>query len=167
MRGSLSLYPVFSSVLSVATSVFCDLSVKTQDEVVDSVVRLIESGSHVLKVELNISYAVRLLGCKASSITEETLARLYNRATLSSLIRRDIILVMAKWGSWEWLSDLKGRFRTMTDSERRAFIIASYSLSDEGKNWRDHIKGELSPFEALVRTWASERANQIGWVVPI
>ena len=161
------LYPILSSVLSVTRAVFPEVSSKTQDKVIRIIIELIESGSHVLRVELNLAYAVRLLGCKNSSVTDTVLAQLYGRQNISSLIRRDIILIMAKWGSWGWLSSLRGSFRTMTPSERRAYIIASYSLGDEGRHWRDHIKGELSPFEEQVRIWRGEKANQPNWNIPI
>mgnify|MGYP003366041198 CR=1 FL=1 len=85
----------------------------------------------------------------------------------SPLIRRDIILVMARWGQWYWISDLKNKFRTLSGPERRAFIVASYILKDEGNHWRDHIKKELSPFENLILGWAGEKASQKTWSIPL
>lgn len=51
--------------------------------------------------------------------------------------------------------------------ERRAFIVASYTMSDEGKHWRQHISPELSAFEDLVKIWASEKIQQTGWRIPV
>ena len=61
------------------------------------------------------------------------LQKLYDER-LSPLIRRDIILVLARWGEWYWLSDRKNHFRTLSGAERRAILIASYSLKDEGQS---------------------------------
>jgi hypothetical protein len=60
---------------------------------------------------------------------------------------------MAKWDAWYWLSDLRNQFRTLTPLERRAFIVASYKLSDEGRHWRSHIQPELTPLEKLTQKW--------------
>ena len=161
------LYPIFSNVLSVAKTLFEDLGKTAQDSIITMIVDLINNGSHVLRAELNLSYAVRLLGCKLTSSTEETLARLFSKASSTPLIRKDIILIMAKWHSWEWLSDLRSKFRNMSASERRSFIIASYSLNDEGDHWRKHVARELSPFELLIKKWAEDRHKQTGWKIPI
>jgi hypothetical protein len=74
---------------------------------------------------------------------------------------------MANWGIWYWLSDLKNQFRQLTGPERRAFIVASYKLSDEGKYWRRNIKDELSPFEKIILDWASGKAQQSDWRIPL
>ena len=74
---------------------------------------------------------------------------------------------MARWRASYWLSNLKNEFRTLSTWERRAFIIASYSLNDEGSHWRRNIAGEFSPFEALVRQWASEKVQSGSWSIPL
>ena len=161
------LYPIFSTVLTATKSVFNDLSPEMQEEVLGKVIELIDSRSHVLRVELNLAYAVRLLSCRYSPEAEAMLTKIYKLITSSPLLRRDIILAMAKWKNWYWLSDLRGSFRSLSPPERRAFIVASYALRDEGKHWRQHISSEFTPFEQLVQIWASEKVNQSGWSVPL
>jgi hypothetical protein len=161
------LYPIFSSVLTVMRSVFDELSVEAQVHVQRKIVDLIESHSHVLRVELNLAFALRVLSCKHSPETEAVLAKIFKLSTSSALLRRDIILIMAKWKNWYWLSDLRTNFRLLSVAERRAFIVASYSLRDEGKHWRQHTADEFSPFEQLVRRWAGEKANQPGWSISL
>ncbi|MFX9169547.1 hypothetical protein ABTN79_20105, partial [Acinetobacter baumannii] len=73
-----------------------------------------------------------------------TLSSIYDSSS-SEAIRRDIILIMTKWRDWTWLSDQRANFRKMSFAERRAYIIASYSLKDEGKHWREHTSNEFSP----------------------
>jgi hypothetical protein len=74
---------------------------------------------------------------------------------------------MARWGAAYWLSDLRTQFRTFTSGERRAFLIASFCLTDEGKHWRQHVAAELSPFEKLVGEWAAEKFQSSGWGIPL
>lgn len=161
------LYPIFSGVLTVAKSVFSELSPKAQIKIHQAVVDLIEGDSHVLRVDLNLAFALRLLSCRHSPEAEAAIAKIYKHSNSSALLRRDIILIMAKWKNWYWLSDLRANFRSMSPSEKRAFIVGSYALRDEGKHWRQHTSGEFSPFEQLVQIWASEKNNQPGWSIPL
>jgi hypothetical protein len=160
------LYPIYSNVLLTAKTIFTDLRDDAKDSVIDHVRELIMKRSHVLETDLNMSYAIRLLSNKASPENEEALNQVYNR-TQSILVRKDIILAMAKYKAAYWLTNIKINFRTLPPAERRAFIVASYSLRDEGKHWRDHLKSEFSPFETVVRQWASSKPSDAGWNVPL
>ena len=160
------LYPVYANVRMVAKAVFSDLGGTIGKDIISSVRDLITDDSHVLRVDLNLAYAIRLLSCCHSPESEELLIRLYDKQT-SLLLRRDIILALAKWQAWYWLSDLRTRFRTLSPPERRAFVIASFVLKDEGKHWRDHISPELTPFEKLVMQWASGKMGIAGWELPL
>src|SRR5262249_18112865 len=93
------LYPVFSSVMIVAKSTLSDMSDDTQETVIQSVLSLIKGQSHVLRVELNLIYAIRLLAGRQVTGAEDILSAIYKN-TNSPLVRRDVILVMAKWGMW-------------------------------------------------------------------
>ena len=160
------LYPIYANVLIVARALYDDLTKATRDLVSENILNLIKNKSHVLQPELNLAYAIRLIAASEGPEKEEALNRVYGE-TQSSILRTDIILTMAKWRASYWLSDLKTKFRTLGPSERRAFIIASYVLRDEGSHWRDHIKRELSPFERLVRDWAAQKSSSETWSVPI
>ena len=161
------LYPVFAAVLTVIRQTFAELADETQLKVIDRILSLVRDGSHILRVELNLAYAVRVLACRPSAGVQETLVKLYGSPAHTSLIRRDIILAMARWKAWHWLSDQRISFRSMSPAERRAFIVASYSLKPEGRHWRDHTDHEFSPFEKLVRQWASSKAGLAGWTIPL
>ncbi len=160
------LYPIYANILMVIKTLFDDLQLDTQQKIIGHITELIKNESHVLRVDLNLAYAVRVLACQQSPENEELLNRTYAQ-TRSVLLRRDIILIMAKWRAWYWLSDLKTTFRTLSPAERRAFLIASYFLTDEGKHWREHIGPELSPFENLVKEWAADKMQHFGWSIPL
>jgi Reverse transcriptase (RNA-dependent DNA polymerase) len=161
------LYPIFSSILLVVRQVFGDLSGATQTAVIDQLQTMLKDGSHVLRVELVLAYAVRVLAQLPSASVQETLVRVYGGPQRSAFVRRDIILAMTRLGAWPWLSDRRNSFGAMSPPERRAFIIASYSLKDEGKHWRQHINDQFSPMEQLVREWASKKSQMENWVVPL
>lgn len=160
------LYPVFSAVLIMIAQVFDELSDATKKIIIDKIQKMIREESHVFRVDVHLSYALRVISHSNNTDSQVLLQHLYENRS-SPLIRRDIILIMAKWGEWYWLSDIKNRFRTLTDPERRAFILSSYILKDEGNHWRDHIKKELNPFERFILEWAGEKANQPNWGIPI
>jgi hypothetical protein len=160
------LYRIYSNVLFVAKSVFNELSVASRKEIMEFVKKLIRSRSYVMQVPLNLAYAVRFLSCENSADNEELLHTIYNE-TRDVGIRRDIIITMTRWQSWEWLSNLKNTFRTLSPLERRAFIIASYQLRDEGKHWRQHVQNELSPLEKLIQKWSAGKVSIKDWRVPL
>jgi hypothetical protein len=160
------LYPVFASVMIAAKAAFEQLGDAAQLTIVREVISLIRRNSHVLGVELHVIYAVRLISCREVDDSADLLAAMYKHST-SPLLRRDIILVMAKWEVAYWLSDLRNQFRTLSPLERRAFIVASYKLSDEGKHWRSHIQPELTPLEKAVQNWMADRVAVPNWEIPL
>ncbi len=160
------LYPIFSSVLLMIDQVFDELGDATKDSIVAGIQDLIRRQSHIFRVDIHLSFAIRVLAHRNTPDNQALLQQIYQDRT-SPLIRRDVILVLAKWGDWYWISDRKNRFRELTGPERRAFIVASYILKDEGSHWRDHVKKELNPFEQLVLRWAGGKANTPGWSIPL
>ncbi len=159
------LYPIFSSVLLMIDQVFGELSGATQAAVISKIQDLVKSQSHILRVDVHLSYAIRVLAHANTPDNQALLQQTYENRS-SPLIRRGIILVLAKWGEWYWLSDRINRFRELSGPERRAFIVASYILKDEGDHWRKHIEKELNPFEKLILKWAGEKANEPNWSIP-
>jgi hypothetical protein len=152
------LYPIFSSALIMMDAVYDELSDEAKLEVSKCIVELIKSDSHVLRVDVHLCFALRVLQHSHNEEVQQLLKELYE-SRASDIVRRDIILIMALWGDWYWLSDLRNRYRQLSAAEKRALLVASYSLKDEGKHWRTNIKKELNPFEAFVLKWAGERVN--------
>jgi hypothetical protein len=160
------LYPIFSSVLLMIDQVFDELSAKAKKEVIEEIQTLVKNRSHIFRVDVHLSFAIRVLAHSNNPDSQTLLQQLYEERT-SPIVRRDIILVLARWGEWYWLSDMRNRFRELSGPERRAFIVASYILRDEGDHWRRHVGKELSPFERAIVKWAGLKANQPGWVIPL
>jgi hypothetical protein len=58
------LYPVFSSVMIVAKATFEAISDAAQRAIIEETLNLIRRKSHVVRVDLNLIYAIRLLGSR-------------------------------------------------------------------------------------------------------
>jgi len=166
LENSDLLYPIYSSVLLMTHSVYDDLHDDTKGKIIERLCSMIKSESHVFKIDSHLSFAIRVLSLKYTPEVEQLFNDIYQR-TDSISVKRDIILSMARWELWYWLSDQKNNFRNMTGPQRRAFIAASYGLADEGKHWRDHLKSEFSPFEEIVRKWSADKASINGWRLPL
>lgn len=76
------------------------------------------------------------------------------------LVRREIILVMAKWKATYWLSDILRRFGSLSKWEKKAFIVAAYHMNDEGDHWLDSAKCTFSPDENAIRKWYKDRLRR-------
>lgn len=160
------LYPVYYNVLMTAKEVFSRLAPSTQDDILSHLRNLISDQSRVMVVDLNLQYAIRVLSLKHHEESRLLFASVF-RSDRNSSIKRDIILALAKWRDWHWLSDLKNRFRQLSDVERRGFTIASFGLGEEGEHWRRHMRREFNSMEALVRDWSEEKTNISSWQIPL
>lgn len=169
MIGSLDLlYPIFPSVMQLCRVLLPALDAAVQINLYAVLRKLIQDDSYITQVPANLAYALRVLATDSSEETELLLAALYKKSA-SMMIRRDIILLMAHRQADYWLSNCRTTFSTVTGWERRALLIASYTLGDEGKHWRDAIKSDQSPFDKLVLEWTAESKSKKGvsWRVPL
>jgi hypothetical protein len=152
------LLPVFVSILRLIRSLYNEVDDQTKDYIDDILLNLFNDKSPLLSVELNLSYFIQVIGLRYNQEKEEMLVALFEKDT-RPLLRRLIILIMANWRCHYWLSDLKLKYSGLSSWEKRAFILASYSLGDEGKHWRNSAKASWTPMEDRVRDWFSKRVN--------
>ena len=155
----LSLAPVFVSVMRAVRGIFDELRDAGKNFVDGALIELYENSSYLLKVEMNLSYYVQAMSRRHSVQKEQIFADIYERSN-SHLLRRQVICVMSDWTCHHWLSDKIRSFNTYTEWERRALLIGSYCLGDEGRHWRKHIEKTLSPTERAIKHWAAERRKQ-------
>lgn len=161
----MTLAPVFVTVMRVIRDVYADASAETQAHIDRTLCELWDARSPLLSVEVNLSYYIRALAGVQSQQKEEILIKIFEDFS-NPMLRRLVILVMAKWSCHYWLSDAKSKYGAMSVFERRAFIVASYSLGDEGRHWRDHVKSSWSKAELITRDWYSGRFQK-GLGVPV
>ena len=162
------LYPIFPSVMQLCRHLHSNLTPDVQTDVYASLRHLIECGSYITQVPANLAYAIRVLANDDSEETEILFASLYKDSS-SMMIRRDLIVLMAFRKADYWLSNCRNSFATLNGWERRALLIASYTLGDEGKHWRSAIRNEQSAYDKLVLEWTSESKQKHGsaWRVPL
>lgn len=156
------LAPVFPNLMILFENVYDNLSKGTKQLIMNKIHELIQSSSYIMKIELNIAYAIRLLAKDYDDENEIVLLKILDQ-TESELIKRDIILIMAKWNATHWISDVKNRYTSLSAFEKRSFIIASYKLGDEGRHWREHTKGQFSNIDKLYRDWMAKKTGINGW----
>lgn len=150
------LSPVFVTILRLVRSVYASLLDEHKDFVDEALMELHQQESPLLSVELNLSYYIQVLGQRKSGAKEELLVQLFDTHQ-KPLLRRLILLILADWECHYWLSDLKRQYSGLSLWEKRAFILASYVLGDEGDHWRRHARKSWSPMDGLVRDWFSTR----------
>jgi hypothetical protein len=150
------LSPVFVTILRLVRSVYATLLDQDKDFVDEALMQLHKQESPLLSVELNLSYYIQVLGQRRSGPKEELLVHLFETHQ-KPLIRRLILLILADWECYYWLSAQKRQYPGFSVWEKRAFILASYVLGDEGDHWRRHAKRGWSPMDNLVRDWFRTR----------
>jgi hypothetical protein len=161
-----SLYSLFPAVAITIKACFSSLSGQAQETICAALRERILKRSYIFGTELHAAFAARILGEQKNSENEDVLVTLYNRFR-APLVRRDIILIMAKWKHFHWLSDQINDYSGASPWERRSFIIASYFMGDRGSHWRDHMRNSFNPFEIVVRDWAATKIQLGSWDLPI
>lgn len=151
--------PIFPKLMMVLRGLYSELDVPTQDLIDNSLAHLVAAESHIIKVDLNLAYLVQVMRQRCTQRTEALFVRLFKQNT-SALIRREIIVAWIGWQHNHSLSDLKKHFKGLSKWERRAFIVASFILTDEGKFWRNHNNESFDPSEVMVRDWFAERFSR-------
>ncbi|MBU5423458.1 RNA-directed DNA polymerase [Cellulomonas hominis] len=160
-----ALAPVLPQTLRAIPDSLEGLDDKFADGVHGRIRAMLTEEHYLAQVELNRWYMLRVLATRHTVENEIAIAEHFDSAPPG--LQRDIVLTLARWGALHWLSDLKNRIGSSHPWVRRAFIIASYRLGDEGRHWRDATKSGMSPMDILIRDWASTRVNRPGWEIPL
>ena len=160
------LYPLFVQIMIVIKAVYADLDDKVQQKIQFCLRTLISDKSHIISVPTHLAYALRVLAEDNSIECDAILARLYDEQH-SMMVRRDIILAMAKHNADHWLSNRSKQYATLTEWEKTAMVIASFVLGDEGEHFRKPLKGGASPMAILAMKWAESKLRAGAWEVPL
>lgn len=161
-----TLYPVFPSVMILLRSLISDIGSGARDAVFQKLRGLVSGGSYMTRVPANLAFALRVLAYDESDETEVVLNDLYKQP-LDMMLKRDLILIMARRNADYWISNCRKQYPVLTRWERRALIVGSYILEDEGAHWRKAIKSELSPVDRVIMEWAASRKSSGTWSVPL
>ncbi|EDE7185569.1 RNA-dependent DNA polymerase [Salmonella enterica subsp. enterica serovar Enteritidis] len=151
------LYPIFTTIIQVATSNWSRFNEPTKNLIKEKMIELIKNKSFILKTELNLAYLVKLFTKENSVESQTILTEIHLSNTDSILITLVVTQAMAKWNIYYWLSELRRTFPTMTPWQRRLFIVSSYLLGDEGKHWLTHNKAKFNFIDDIYREWGALR----------
>lgn len=162
------LYPIYPAVMLLCRGLLSTLENTVKQDLYSKLRELISSKSYITQVPTNLAFTLRVLSNDNSEETEILLSEIYKQ-NINMMIKRDIILMMAHRGADHWISNCRKSYSTLTVWERRAMLISSYTLEDEGKHWRDSVKQDLNEFDKLVLSWTAEskQKNQSHWKVPV
>jgi hypothetical protein len=153
-----SLYPVFPNVMLLIKGILNDLDQELRSFCFEKILQLVESRSQIVNTPANLCYAMRVLSDDQSTRTKKVLDNLYAE-TSSMMVRRDIILIMARRGADDWIANLTKSFNRLSPWERRSLVVASFILGHQGRKWRELISSQLSPIDKLSQVWAEHKNN--------
>ena len=168
-----ALSPVVPQVMMAIRDCMSDLDDGFVSLIHGQIRRLIQENHYVTQVDLNLSFMIRVLAGRRSIENELLLIRLYQSphgfgGASAPYVQRDIMLILARWSVKYWLSDQKNYIASAHPWVKRAFLVGSYELRDEGKHWRNANKASMSPFDMIVRDWVTDRRQHDSiWRVPI
>lgn len=161
------LYPVFPTVAILLRSVLNDIGEGVRAQLFERVRALLREDSHITLVPANKVYALRLLAHDPSEEADPLLVNIYSQSKSDMMIKRDVVLTMTKRRVAYWLSDLLKRYSVVTPWEKRALLLATYCLADEGKYWRDNNKGALSEVDQAFLRWIGSKHSGKMWEFPL
>ena len=167
-----TLTPIIPHVMRAIRKNIGSLNTEARAEVYGEIRSLIESGHHLARVDVNLAYMIRVLGQESSPESSRLLIRLYegphgHTGAAAPNIQHDIVLILGKWDQTYWLHDRKPHFAAMHPWVKRAFVISSYALGDEGHHWRQAHSRSLSEFDQIVKSWTASKVPVSGWEIPI
>ena len=150
------LSPALPVVLRVLADVYPNLTSGVQESVAREIRGRITEEDYALTVPVNLAYALRVLRYERSNENIVLAARLFEGS--AAFIQRDIVYLMYYWNVTSWISD---RRRSGWSSQhhwvRRALLLTSYALGDEGSHWRRSITS--SGLDKVARQWMDDRVK--------
>ena len=150
------LAPVFPHLMRIVRSTYDELSNPAKDMVDSALLGLIDRGSHILSVDINRLFLVQVLSRRHTATKESALVAMHSNAA-SRLLRRMIVHALANWGCRYFLKGELRSFASASPWERRALLVGSFCLGDEGRHWRKHTRDTFQPVEQLITSWAADR----------
>ncbi|MET7969016.1 RNA-directed DNA polymerase [Micromonospora sp. NPDC005305] len=151
------LAPALPVVLRVLEEVLPNVSPALAKKLPAEIRRRIQAEEYWVMVPVNLAYALRILKHDHSEENVPLAARIFESAP--PFIQRDIVYLMHGWKADYWLSDKRKQWRNLHPWVQRAILLASFSLGDEGRHWRQSISRGISGFDDIAKKWMEERVK--------
>jgi hypothetical protein len=152
-----TLAPALPVTLRVLEELLPDLSETLRSQVPAAIRETIIAGDYYLQVPVNLAYALRVLQHDRAEENVTLASDLFDK--VQPFIQRDIVYLMYIWNADYWLSDKRRQWNTQHPWVKRALLLASYSLGDEGRFWRRSLGDQVAGFDAVCRDWMRERVQ--------
>ena len=159
------LAPVFPHLMRIVRSTYDELGPSAKDMVDAALLSLIRGGSHILSIDINRLFLVQVLSRRHSDPKEKELVAMYPDCD-NPLLRRMVVHALANWNCRYFVKKELRNFASTSPWGRRALLVSSFSLGDEGRHWRKHSKAGFDPIEQLICSWAGER-KQAGRLIAV
>ena len=99
---------------------------------------------------------------------ETVLQAVYELASVTPMLEREVVLAMARRKATYWISDLRSRSATITNPWAfRALLAGSYVLGEEGRHWRKSVSKSLPEHDKAFLTWMAGKNNGKTWELPL
>ncbi|MFC7246060.1 RNA-directed DNA polymerase [Catellatospora aurea] len=159
------LAPALPVVLRVLEEILPDLSEDLRRRIPAEIRRRVAAGEYWLMVPINLAYALRVLRHDGSEENVTLCAQIFPQAP--AFIQRDIVYLMYGWGADYWLSDKRKQWMSQHPWVKRALLLASYSLGDEGSHWRTAVRDQVNGFDLISKKWMADRVQANRREIPL
>lgn len=152
------LAPALPVVLRVLDELMPTLGPASKARITATLRQRLHSGDYLLTIPVNLGYALRVLRHDRSDETIALVTDIFESAP--PFIQRDIVYVMHAWGADYWLSDKRRQWMNLHPWVRRAILLATFALGDEGRHWRRAIAPQLGAIHQIALDWMRTRVFQ-------
>lgn len=157
------LAPALPVVLRVLDDLSGNLDDSTRATVNSELRRRISDGEYFMRLPINQAYALRILRHENDEENYFLSGRIFKSAP--AFLQRDIVIHMHNWGNADWISEQRRQWAHQHPWVRRALVLASYQLKDEGSHWRKGL--HLTPFDRIARDWMADRVSNGKGEIPV
>ncbi|MDF8262867.1 RNA-directed DNA polymerase [Luteipulveratus flavus] len=159
------LAPAMPVVLRVLDDLAADLSSDTISSVTSEIRRRIVDGSYFMNLPMNLAYGLRVLRHEQNAENLILAKKIYSSSQAPPFLQRDIVLHMHNWRSSAFISAERRHYQEKHPWVKRAILLSSFLLDDEGAHWRR--KTHFSDFDRIALKWREDKVAQGREEVPV
>lgn len=150
-----TLAPALPVTLRVLADVIVDLPSEDQTFICEEIRTAIAREDYYIMVPVNLAYALRVLQHDRSFENVTLCTALFDNSP--PFIQSDIIYLMYGWDADFFLSEQRRKWSQQNAWVKRALIITSFALNDEGRYWRTKSKSLFSVYDRVALQWMAAR----------
>lgn len=157
------LAPALPIVLRVLDDLSGELSNDGRATLNAELRRRITDGAYFMRLPINQAYALRVLRHEQDEENYFLAARMFGSA--APFLQRDIVIHMHNWKNADWISEQRRQWSNQHPWVKRALILSSFILQDEGQHWRRKL--HLNAFDNVAMKWMADRVKNGKTEIPL